>query len=140
MTAPLTSVLHDPSCPSLLTPSMLLTLKEPIHDVIDVSIKDAYRNSWKQVQLLANGFWKRWQSEYLQSLQQRPKWKSESLSLKVDDVVLIKCADLSRPDWPFGIITRVFPSESDSLVRTVEVKESGTGTLRIRPIDQLILL
>ena len=35
-------------------------------------------------------FWKKWSVEYLSSLQQRNKWRTENVQLAVDDIVIIK--------------------------------------------------
>ena len=70
---PLTS---DPDDPTPLTPSLLLTQKPQqvtgIPEILDS--KNRYTKQWKPVQVLAQMFWKRWQSQYLQTLPSRQKW------------------------------------------------------------------
>ncbi len=44
---------------------------------------------WRQVQYLADLFWRRWLCEYSPSLQQRQKWKEIRRNVKVNDIVLI---------------------------------------------------
>jgi hypothetical protein len=68
---------NDPSGPVPLTPNHLLTMKTGI--VLpppgDFVKEDAYaRKRWRQVQFLADQFWKRWRLEYLQKQQERQKW------------------------------------------------------------------
>ena len=97
---------------------------------------------WKYVQALSDTFWKRWRTEYLQTLQNRRKWQADVPNLKPGDVVLLKDCSVHRNNWPMGVITRVFPSE-DGRVRKAEVRvvsrESGCS-LFVRPLSQLILL
>lgn len=77
---------------------MLLTQKiDPVspppgeHD-----LKDLYSKQWKQVQALADAFWKRWRQEYLASLQPRQKWHVDKPNLSEGDVVLLKDAQVKR--------------------------------------------
>ncbi|KAL1277360.1 hypothetical protein QQF64_024033 [Cirrhinus molitorella] len=64
---PLTPVSSDPEQPSILTPAMLLTQKIGAHTVPPGQFddNDIYRRQWRQVQHLANEFWKRWRNEYI---------------------------------------------------------------------------
>ena len=138
---PLVPISSDPDCPEILTPAMLLTQKcsTPVqYNYQPVSPKV----QWKYVQALSDTFWKRWRTEYLQTLQNRRKWQADVPNLKHGDVVLLKDCSVHRNNWPMGVITRVFPSE-DGRVRKAEVRvasrESGCS-LFVRPISQLILL
>lgn len=47
-----------------------------------------------------------------------------------------------RGQWPLGIVTRVFPSQNDGKVRTVEVRiiRDGKRVTFVRPITELVLL
>ena len=45
-------------------------------------LADQYRRKWKQVQFLADLFWKRWLREYLPTLQVRGKWHRALPNLK----------------------------------------------------------
>lgn len=88
------------------------------HQLPEFGKKDLLKSHWKHVQALAQNFWKRWHTEYIQTLQVRQKWKSETSSLEVGSVVLLKDNDCARNSWPMGIIKRVFPSD-DGKVRKV---------------------
>ena len=68
---PIAEFSSDSESPMILSPSMLLTGKVDRIPVISGSmdIKDIYRSQWKHVQVLADIFWKKWKSTYLQSLQ-----------------------------------------------------------------------
>nr|XP_034320016.1 uncharacterized protein LOC105322041 [Crassostrea gigas] len=119
---PLTDVSSDPEAPTLLTPSMLLTMKTK-HDVElfpSFSSKDALKSTWKRVQVMADEFWHRWKTEYLHNLQYRRKWQGHAVDLKHGDLVLLIEDDSLRNEWPTGIIQRTFHSQ-DGKVRKAEV-------------------
>lgn len=100
-----------------------------------------YRSHWRQVQFLADQFWKRWRVQYLQSLQTRRKWQNEHSNLKTGDVVLMMDSSIPRIQWPVGIIDSVFPS-ADGLVRKVSVRViiDNKPVSYTRPITQLVYL
>ena len=83
---PLTQITTDASEPFILTPNFLVTQKsncEPVPSVCYTE-KDFYLSQWKRVQILADMFWKRWKSEFLQSLQTRRKWQNDMPSKDMD--------------------------------------------------------
>lgn len=120
---PLIPVSTDPDNPTILTPAMILTQKmTPVTAPPgDFNHKDLHKNQFKQVQCLAESFWKRWRQEYLVSLQKRHKWTDDKPSIQVDDVVLMKDSQAKWNDWPIGLVVETLPSK-DNKVRKVEVK------------------
>ena len=140
---PLTPVSTDPEHPSILTPATLLTQKvgTPSVSPCEFDDKDLFRCQWQRVQRLADMFWKRWRQEYLNCLQTRTKWTSEKPNLREGDVVLMKDSQAKRNGWPFGMITKIFPSD-DGKVRKIEVKviRSGEPKLFLRPVTEVVLL
>ena len=137
---PLVPVSNDQDCPDILSPSLLLTQK-PSSSVHYAFLPVDPRVQWKYVQSLADTFWKRWRTEFLHTLQQRRKWKTDEPNLKIGDVVLLREKGVNRNSWPLGIVVRVFPSE-DRNVRKAEVRvcRGDKSTTFIRPISELILL
>lgn len=140
---PLVPVSTDPESPCVLSPAMILTHK---CDRDNLSIpqfgsKDLLKSQWKQVQVLAEEFWGRWKSEYLNRLQIRQKWNNTCTDLKEDDVVLMCDHECARNVWPIGVIQQTFPS-ADEKVRKVQVRIVGDGKVLkyVRPINELILL
>nr|XP_023661283.1 uncharacterized protein LOC111840556 [Paramormyrops kingsleyae] len=99
---PLVPVSSDPERPEVLSPAALLTQKLNVVSTPagDFDPKVLYRKQWKQVQCLANSFWKRWQLEYLTTLQTRRKWQLDWPNLEIGDVVLLKDNQAKRNEFP----------------------------------------
>lgn len=137
---PLTKVSDDPRDLGALTPNHLLLLRPGSTFPPGVFTKeDCYsRRRWRQVQHLADVFWRRWVKEYLPSLQARQKWIQQQPNLKLNDVVLIVDDTTRRNSWPLGRVVEVFCNSVDGLVRSARVK-TRTSTL-MRPISKLVLL
>ena len=95
------------------------------------------RRRWRQVQYLADIFWKRWTKEYLPLLQSRQKWLRPRRNLSVGDVVLVAVENSHRNSWPLGKIVEVFPDKK-GLVRRAKVKVKS-GIIE-RPVDKLCLI
>ncbi len=106
----------------LLTPSKLLLLHSNACVPPGVSLnKDCYNKRWRQAQLLANIFWKRWLKEYIPMLQRCQKWLLPKKNLVVKDLVLLVDKDKPRGRWPLGVMEEVFPDEK-GIVRHVMVR------------------
>ena len=121
-----------------MTPNHLLLLRSASTAPIGVFTKqDLFRRRWRQVQYLADIFWKRWIKEYLPALQERQKWVNPKPNLQVGDLVLILHENSPRNQWPLGLVIEVFPG-ADDLVRTVRVKTQA-GSF-VRPVHKLCLL
>ncbi|XP_029564276.1 uncharacterized protein LOC115159007 [Salmo trutta] len=140
---PLVSVSTDPDMPVILTPSMLLTQKTSTSSAPSgyFSMNDLHGKRWKQVQCLADTFWKRWRQEYLTTLQRRRKWTAEKPNVKVGDVVLLKDSQVHRNDWPVGLVVKTFTS-NDKKVRKVELKivKQGAAKVFLRPFSEIVVL
>ncbi|XP_063968669.1 uncharacterized protein LOC135157358 [Lytechinus pictus] len=135
---PLTVVSDDYRDLEPLTPNHLLLLRQSNVLPFDVSEKrDLYsQRRWRQIQYLADVFWRRWIREYLPALQQREKWSTPSRNIAVGDIVLIMDG-LPRNQWLMGRITETF-SGRDGLVRTAKIK-TKSSTL-VRPVQKLCLI
>ncbi|XP_076659959.1 uncharacterized protein LOC143363236 [Halictus rubicundus] len=78
-----------------------------------------------------------WTSEYLQQLQQRPKWQRQRENVQIDTLVLV-ADELTPPTrWPLAHVTDAHPGH-DGLVRVVTLR-SGARTFR-RTIAKVVLL
>lgn len=140
---PLTTITEDASDLSILTPAIILTQKvgHLPESLPTIEPKELYKSQWRYVQSLADEFWRKWEHEYLSTLQVRRKWMSDEPSLKEGDVVLLEESDSSRNHWPIARVTRTFPS-ADGHVREVEVRviRGDTVSHYVRPIHKLVPL
>ena len=140
---PLTQeVINDPFLEPLTPNHFLLTTKSKV--VLPppgnfVKNDRFSRKSWRRVQYLLEQFWKRWQKEYLLSLQTRQKWNREVPNVKIDDVVIVKDYTLPRNHWSLGKVVEVMPDDK-GLVRKVKLmmptKLNNKGQ-RIEPVKYL---
>ena len=133
----------DGENPEILSLLMLLTQKvvpsSSFHQ--NLSLKDIYHEEWKRVQILADQFWSRWQSEFLSMLQARSKWKTVQPNLKVGDIVLMRDETVARNQWSIAVVVEVFLG-SDSKFRSVRIKvtKAGNPYFYTRPVTELVLL
>ena len=94
-------------------------------------------NRWQNHRRVIEIFWKKWRTDYLQSLQVRSKWPSVQPNLAKDDFVLIKNDLLPPAKWELGRIVSCSPGP-DGLVRSVNVKTATSAF--VRPIVKLVRL
>ena len=97
------------------------------------------RKKWRQTQILADHFWRRWLKEYVSALHERQKWHRPRRNAQVGDLVLVVDQNLPRGNWHLGRIVRVLHGK-DGLGGTVEVKTRSsathTETLSVRGIRE----
>ena len=135
---PLTRVMDDPTCLRPLSPADLLTQKGSAGPVTATTEKDLYvRRRWRQVQFLADLFWRRWLQEYVPLLQERQRWHVRRRDLKPGDIVMILDEKLPRGTWPLGRVTEVLRS-ADNSVRSVKLRTEN-GSFH-RPVNKLCVL
>jgi hypothetical protein len=122
-----------------LTPNHLLLLKAKpsLPPIIAEETGPYARRRWKQVQYLANLFWKRWTREYLLQLQERQKWVRPRANIKTGDIVLIVDGSRPRNTWTMGRVIKTRPDKM-GLVRQVELQTKSS--VLVRPIHKLCLL
>ncbi|RXN24544.1 sterile alpha motif domain-containing 3-like protein [Labeo rohita] len=97
----------------------------------DFDHKDLHKSQWKQVQCLAESFWKRWRQEYLVTLQKRHKWTDDKPNIQVDDVVLMKDSQAKRNDWPIGLVVKTLPSKDNKVRKLLPVDMAPSAKLQI---------
>ena len=136
---PLTKVSDDPQDLNAITPNHLLLLRSGRSFPPGIfNGKDPYsRRRWKQVQYMADVFWKRWTKEYLPTLQIRQKWHSIERNLEENDLVLAVEPMQHRNQWPLARVVEVYPGR-DGLVRSAKVKMMNSEYRR--PVTKLCLL
>ena len=135
---PLTVVSQDAQDVEALAPNHLLHLKgKPLLPPRISQETDKFRRRWKQVQYIADIFWKRWTKEYMVQLQERQKWLRLKENIKIGDIVLIIDGSKPRNVWPMGRVTATLP-DKHGVVRQAEVKTRSTTLLQ--PVAKLCML
>ena len=120
----------------ILTPGHFL-IGRPIEALPDPSCSYhslSLLTRWNLCQALVRHFWKRWSSEYLNSLRRFSKWHQSAGSIRVGDIVTLREDNLTPPKWPLGRIIETHPGR-DGHVRVVTVK-TANGSYK-RPITKI---
>ncbi|EZA55101.1 hypothetical protein X777_05356 [Ooceraea biroi] len=102
-----------------------------------INLRENRLTRWQVVSQISERFWKLWQNDYLNTLQQRKKWRKEQPSIKSGQLVLIRNATLPPCKWELGRVTQCHPG-ADGLVRVVTVR-TATAEYK-RPIVKLCIL
>ena len=87
--------------------------------------------------MLIDSFWTKFKNSYLNELHARSKWKTASVNLKVNDIVLIRSKDDPPFLWPLARVTQVFP-DSEGLVRSMKLQTTAGEFQRV--VTELVLL
>ena len=125
-----------------ITPNMLVRGRPntPLRTISDHELsKLPYAEQWISRRRELQGFWDRWQSEYLATLSVDSKWvKGHSSVIKPGDVVTIKPETLGKNQWRIARVMEVHKNR-DGLMTTATVKLPN-GTVLQRTLRQLALL
>lgn len=133
---PLTPLTMHPSDEAPLTPGHFIC-GVPITNLPETDLtqgKLCHLRRWQLTAAIKQNFWKRWSTEYLQSLQQRQKWSQSSANVKEGTLVVMVNKETPAFTWEIGRIDTTFPGK-DGKIRVVDVK-TNRGTYR-RGIHQL---
>ena len=118
---PITKLPNSPDDWAALTPNSILTGSLADDVPTGKFLKaDAYRQSWKKTEYLADKFWKQWLSQYLLLLQPRQKWLTVVPNIKPRDLVLMRDELTSRGKWPKALVVEALPYNC-GLVRRMRV-------------------
>lgn len=120
---PIITTSSGPSDLEPLTPiHILLQNSQPVLPPGKFSKDDSYsRRRWKQIQYLADLFWKSWTQEYLTLMQERQKWSNVKKNFNPGDIVVTVDPTSPRSSWPLGRILETRP-DSKGLVSSVKIK------------------
>ncbi|XP_059082141.1 uncharacterized protein LOC131879752 isoform X1 [Tigriopus californicus] len=136
---PLTTLSDDPNDVTPLTPNhLLLQMIGPTQPPGIFPESDNYaKYRWRQVQHLADLFWRRWSKEYVSDLISRKKWSQKRRDVAVNDLVLLVVENSPRCQWPLCRIVETYP-DSDGHVRVAKIKTAKNEYRR--PIGQFVML
>lgn len=134
-----------PLCTNPVEPSDSLSLT-PFHFItnrrFEISPIDALEKKvpltkkWLTIIQLQRDFWKKFNTEYLYSLQKKQKWINRNPNLKVGDVVLIKEPSITPGEWKMGRISKLY-TDPQGVVRKADVTNAKQKT-NLEAINQLI--
>ncbi|GBN07343.1 hypothetical protein AVEN_96605-1 [Araneus ventricosus] len=137
---PLCPLSEDPNDDLALTPAHFL-VGTSLTSLPEPHFKETPMNRlsrWELVQKLAQTFWSKWTSDYLNRLQARPKWYKGEKEFKKNEVVLVKGDDNSKLlSWNLAKIIEVHPGK-DNITRIVTLKTSK-GIYK-RPVNKIVKL
>jgi len=126
---PLTPLSNSPDDFEVLTPFHFLTMRAPkFVPEVDVTSAKSHRTRWHRVQQMSQHFFRRWNSDYLQSLQQKHKWLKPQQNISKGTMVLLQESDspLGHQPWQLGRIEETFPGK-DGRVRICDVRIPSPG-------------
>jgi len=115
----------DPFKPTYLSPGHFL-IGEPltqIHAAERTDVKCNRLSRWQSYQQQLQQFWKRWSSDYLQSLQQRQRWLKASPNLQPGALVLLREDNTSPLYSTTAVVTNIHAGK-DGIVRVVTIRTS----------------
>ncbi|CAB3992659.1 uncharacterized protein LOC111346002 [Paramuricea clavata] len=140
---PLTYIGAEPNDLKALTPAQILIGRNlqafPSKDTkVTEHTSNALKKRLQYHQRLVNGFWKRWNAEYLKSLTTLKKWIDIGRKMHVGDVVLVSEDNVPRGQWPKARVEATHEGR-DGLIRSVTLRlPSGRHTRR--PVQRLHVL
>ena len=127
---PLLPLSSDPSDLESLTPGHFLIgdalLAVPQDDVTEIPTNRL--SSYKKLQQMVQRFWRSWSNDYLNTLQQRSKWRQNVNNIKIGTLVLLKEDNVPPMNWQLARVIGVHPGQ-DNLVRVVSVR-TNNGVVR----------
>ncbi|XP_056647358.1 uncharacterized protein LOC130452026, partial [Diorhabda sublineata] len=140
---PLLPLTEDPDDLQPLTPAHFL-IGTAIQTIPEPAVPADHKiqlSRYKHITMMIQHFWTMWSKDYLNLLQQRPKWRGTQIdSIQVGSMVLLKEDGTPPMSWKLGRIVKTHPG-SDGLVRVVTVKTYSGITKRainkicVLPID-----
>lgn len=133
---PLSAITDDFSDLTVLTPGHFLMGSAPI-SVPGPMLLNTNQNRltrWQLMEQMQQNFWQIWASDYLTSLQQRPKWQQAVQNLAKGQLVIIRQDNLPPTKWLLGRIEDIHPGD-DGLVRVATVRTQSS--ILKRPIVKL---
>ncbi|XP_044765410.1 uncharacterized protein LOC123321740 [Coccinella septempunctata] len=108
---PLCPLSNDSNDVQILTPGHFLigaSLTAPSERDV-TKIKENRLTRWQRISKVTQTFWNRWRVDYLNRLQNRPKWFHPVPELQIGSLVLLKDEETPPLKWPLARVLEVFP-------------------------------
>lgn len=120
---PISALSSDPTDLECLTPGHFLIGTSlsafPERDIVDK--RDNQLSFWQRCSKMQQQFWNRWSKDYLNRLQNRPKWLKSRENLKVGELVLLKEDHVPPLTWSRARVEEVITG-ADGKVRVVKLR------------------
>lgn len=136
---PIIPISDDPTDLQPLTPGHFL-IGSPLKAVPDEDVSAIPFNRlqrWQQTQKIFQDVWKRWNTEYLSSLQPRTKWCQPPVAIERGRLVIIRQENCPPMHWPTARIMELHPGP-DGITRVVTVRTADG--IYTRPVSKICLL
>ncbi|GFW47584.1 integrase catalytic domain-containing protein [Trichonephila clavipes] len=137
---PLTPISNDFDNFEVLTPAHFL-IGRSINSILEpplvINISDNRLSRWQRTTKVIQVVWKKWSTDYLNTLQQRGKWMMEKENVMCGTMVIVKEDFTPVCNWLLGRVVEVNHG-SDGKVRTVRIKTKN-GEFK-RPITKICIL
>jgi len=130
---PLCALSDGPFNPIYLSPGHFL-IGEPITQLPAADLTNVKFNRLSRWQSFQQQFWQRWSADYLQSLQQRPRWMTTTPNLQPGTLVLLREDNTTPLQWPTAVVTNVHQGK-DGIVRVITIR-TPKGVFK-RPITKI---
>ncbi|GFW68390.1 integrase catalytic domain-containing protein [Trichonephila clavipes] len=130
---PLTPISNDFDNFEVLTPAHFF-IGRSINSILEpivINISDNRLSCWQKTTKVIQVVWKKWSTDYLNTLQQRGKWMIEKDNVMCGTMVIVMEDFTPVCNWLLGRVVEAYHG-SDGKVRTVRIK-TKTGEFK-RPI------
>jgi hypothetical protein len=136
---PLQALSSDSNDLSCLTPGHFL-IGDSLTSFPEKDVSNIFENRLTRYQRcvqVQQNFWKRWTKEYLNLLQNKPKWLHSTENFKINDLVLLKEDNMKPLEWPLARVVKLIAGQ-DGKVRAVSLKtKNGVYTRSITKLCPL---
>ncbi|XP_072392371.1 uncharacterized protein [Diabrotica undecimpunctata] len=112
---PICALSDDPSDFSFLTPGHFL-IGSNLMSYPELDLSDIQENKlslWNKCTRIQQHMWKVWTRDYLNRLQNRPKWFTPQVGIKPDDLVLLKDENSPPLKWPIARVVETYPGKDN---------------------------
>ncbi|XP_011863638.1 PREDICTED: uncharacterized protein LOC105559728 [Vollenhovia emeryi] len=136
---PIAPISDDPDDTRYLTPGHFLvgsTITVPPEPSV-LNLAENRLSRWQIVRHITERFWKLWTTDYVNTLQQRSKWRKIQPPVTIGQLALLRNPLLPPCKWELGRVVRLH-SGSDGLTRVVTIKTAASEY--VRPICKLCIL
>ena len=107
----------------VITPMELLCGR-PLQPTSTNQVEFAPAKRMRHLEEVQKQFWTQWRTNYLPTLQFRPKWTETEPDVKEGDIVLLLKENQKRHEWPLAKVIACITGQ-DGLVRTIKLLCNG---------------